>query len=480
MNTQTRTNRFNVTSATTLFAFLLAGLLAGCEGNHYEIELKPDGETLHRSLTTWRQKSQQGQVEITTFPEAELKQIAEAHHQPAPDAAHRKYDFVGDFVGATPNDVGGAGNFTYWKSEMGNVSLYTERFRGNDDLAAALDDRHNATDTLTKLMIGWFQREIGDDPQFNQLKKFIDTDLRRDLRNLSIYFWTAETMEIWRPTENADKKGWDDQGLLVRSARYLMERNYLTPAALPEFVQAFRDEDRERLLKFVRDLAAAKMGIPADAAAKRLTFLSDTERTAVSLKVYLETTDEYKAMLKAKQADDKQNVDESQAEAHELLTELIFRAAGIGFGGGDALQVKLNCTTQPFTTNGTWNEQTKQVVWSKNLPNRHEPPSLVLPTMLYANWSDPNESFQKAHFGRVILNGSQLAEYCLWREAIGNINGKEWDLFLTSLKPADDLLDRLDKFRFADQADTDPDTRKHKASTPRELISAALQGTDTK
>jgi hypothetical protein len=51
-------------------------------------------------------------------------------------------------------------------------------------------------------------------------------------------------------------------------------------------------------------------------------------------------------------------------------------------------------------------------------------------------WASPDASFQKEHFGRVILDGQELALYCLWQKCLTADEAKQWDEVLKTVRPA--------------------------------------------
>jgi hypothetical protein len=74
----------------------------------------------------------------------------------------------------------------------------------------------------------------------------------------------------------------------------------------------------------------------------------------------------------------------------------------------------------------------------------------------YAAWSEPEAAFQKEHFGRVILRGDELMSYCLWRAGLPARRIAEWDAFLSSLRPEENIQTKLDAFHFSDEAKAAP------------------------
>src|SRR5947209_20434698 len=91
-----------------------------------------------------------------------------------------------------PGDVGGGGSYLNLSNRLGNAAVYAERFRGDDDLTARMEKRSKAADQLTDLIIGWSERELGHEQNYRRLRHFLDSDFRRDLKNLSFYVWMLQ------------------------------------------------------------------------------------------------------------------------------------------------------------------------------------------------------------------------------------------------------------------------------------------------
>lgn len=112
------------------------------------------------------------------------------------------------------------------------------------------------------------------------------------------------------------------------------------------------------------------------------------------------------------------------------------------------INIQMSIPIQPFFTNGEWNENGMKVQWQEITIKDGDTESY--PDFCYAFWSLPDEGFQKAHFGKLILEGEDLAEYCLWRDCLSKNESKEWDEFISGLKPNDDLLETLESFGFSE------------------------------
>lgn len=194
-------------------------LLAGCDRDRYEIEMKADGDALQRKVTCWRDSDDKQQ----SLPPETLDQIGKSY--PKREKSGMKEVFTGRFSGATPEDVGGKGSFTRFTSPLGSAAAYVERFRGDDDLDGRFDRARRAADQLSDLIAGWLTAELGKEPGFDRLKTWLDGDLRKDLRNLSALSGTCQVVA------SVDKESAKE--FFVRAAQYLAERGYFAPQDIP-------------------------------------------------------------------------------------------------------------------------------------------------------------------------------------------------------------------------------------------------------
>jgi len=112
-----------------------------------------------------------------------------------------RYFVKGEFTNKLPDDVGGAGVYTCLTNSLGAAGFYVERFRGNDDLAGMTERRFKAAGQLTDLMIGWSQIELGRESGYEQLHEFLDVNVRRDLKNLSSYWWGRAGQQLQNQCE---------------------------------------------------------------------------------------------------------------------------------------------------------------------------------------------------------------------------------------------------------------------------------------
>ncbi len=443
---------------------LAALLLAGCVQDVYQIEITPEDGAFRRVVTCWRERGHDP-PELAPLPEEQLQRIEAAYDRRHTVDEGPKRRFEGRFENAMPDDVGGDGSYTRWTTSLGSLSYYVERFRGDDDLEADLAPRRKAADTLADLAVGWAESELAEQPGFGGLRDFLDHTLRRDLTNLGVYAWQAEAAKVYEEQVGEE--------FVVRFVQYLVERDYLGPRDVPAIYAAVGDDFRplaglvKRVL--VRELEADEP-VP-----KSLRWLSDPQRLKASFEEYVRTTDvyeEHQAEWRREHAEDPEQEPPEPADAIAQLRDhlLAHREAP---AAAAVVEVTLATEVEPLATNGQWDAEAGRVHWARRLA-RHR----ALPSVCFAAWSVPEGEAQKERFGKITLDGAELAQYVLWYEALPDDKGRQWDAFLDDLSPDDDLQRRLRRFRFDGEPEYRPDLPEDqqpesRADEPRRLI---LQG----
>lgn len=411
-------------------------LLAGCQDhNRYELELRPEGAEIVRTLTVWRMPENRG---TDRFPPAELKRIASLYPEEIPASAGR-HAFRARFGPKLPDDVGGSGTYHHTVTSLGSAAIYVERFRGNDDVETHIDERRRASDELTNLLMGWFQSELDRNPSFARIRTFLDRDFRHDLRNLS-HYWAMARVSRQREA-SLHEEYW------VRAAMYLVERDYFHLEDVPAAVHVEATNDAAQQVRFVIDLLSRKIS-PEDppAIAGSLAFLADTVRAEASLDAYLRSTPQFRsreqAWRRAQAADPSATPPDPKDIVLELVARLFFGLDLVS--QNDELRVALSVPLQPFASNGAYLSASNQVVWTASIGRGHE-----LPVLAYAAWSAPDVQFQEAHFGDTALTGEDLANYVAWHTGLGPRQREEWDEFLAQLRPGAGLSETVRGFAFS-------------------------------
>lgn len=452
----------------------MALVVTGCPRNQYFVELKPKGDVMQRTLTFYREdgvNTNTGLPNYQAFDAGELAAITALYPAPGLTNEGLRYIARGEFIKELPNDMGGAGSYTHLTNSLGEANLYVERFRGSDDLAGMTERRFEAADQLTDVLLGWSRMQLGGEPGYDQLHRFLDVDFRRDLKNLGAYCWEGQLAGNY--TTNADDE------LAVRFGQYLIEHGYLTINEVPAVFGEVEGDDSQALMHRVQRLVARKMGVPdTKPVPAALAFLGDEATMEKSLDKYLTGTDLYQARLKQWAEDKKQKPDLKQPEPSEVLNKPIGDLLEFDlFGQPDHLTVRLSLSTPPLHSNGRWDETLKQVIWESDIEGRTN--AEHFPFFCYANWVQPDDQFQKKHFGRVILAGDDLTHYCLWRGGQDEPHGAEWDAFVAGLKPDRELAGKIDAFRFADEPVREgtnvSETIASLSAYPRELLKTALK-----
>lgn len=422
-----------------LFLALLVVLVTGCPHDDYTVELKPVPGGVERTLTFYQAdgSNSNGVPNYQAFPSNELAAITALYPAGAVKQDGQKHVVTGEFAGVLPNDVGGAGSFTNFATSLGEAGFYLERFRGNDDLAGQTEKRFKAADQINDLIIGWSQAEFGRERGYAKLRKFLDKDFRQDLKNAGLYFWAGQVSAL--SGTNTEEE------FTARFGQYLYERGYLKLSDMPELYSAFNGVgDESALLRLIQRMVADKMGIPASGPLpKSFAVLNDSTAFEKSWENYLTKSDLYRAKVREWKEKKKTNPKLEAPKPDDVTGDLfgnLLEPFDIS-GGSDHLTVKLALNHVPDHSNGKW--QNGQVVWTADLDNNRP-----LPVLCYADWSNPDDQFQKTHFGNVILDGDDLTEYCLWQNGLYGNQAHEWDSFLANLQPADNLRERVEAFQF--------------------------------
>lgn len=450
-----------------LFAATTA-VVAGCgPSNHYEIEMRTDGASLERTLRLSRPGA-------TSLEKSEIDHLTAiyADRQFPPEVL--VHTFNGRFTHKTPDDVGGAGSLTTFDSQMGSLSAYVERFRGNDDQYAEIMERRKAVNQLVDLLVGWLDTESGDDEKLAALCTFLDGPFRSDVQNLVVLAWQFEMVAHYIEAEQAISE------CLLRLGQYLTERGYFEPDEVPRFFRVFHHPDLierdEHLLELVRTVLVSKAGLTDEQQLlDMLSVLADTDELQASFDRYVRSTEAYRELYEQWVQQRKAGIEEDEPTSSGMLDEMI----GVAFPRfkffevDDQLEVKLAVQTRPFLTNGQWDEETNRVTWNGEIEVRGETYH-DRPTVYYAFWSVPDTAFQKAHFGKVALEGSDLAQYCLWRNGLTEAEAAEWDPFLTGLSP-ESAEDQIEAFRFLSEKYKTAEESQSLADEPRQLIRNGLK-----
>ena len=469
-----------------------AAFVTGCPHNEYVVDLTPHEKVIERKLTFYREDGTDtnGVINYQTFPADELKAINALYPARGISSNGDRHVVVGEFTGALPHDIGGAGTYSNFTTSLGSAALYSERFRGNDDLATPIEEWLHTSDKIVDYVLGWSKLELGDEPNYQDLRRFLDTDFRRDVKNLGFYWWLGDIAANEKPQGREEH--------LVRMGQYLVEHGYLTAADLSALFRSFVVHDKDEFSPLIRHLVARKLGISeSQPRPKSFAFLRDTDAMEASWEKFLATTPEYRHLLGHWQR--------QQLLATWLNPAYLIRKTG-AFGGPrtnavppkpqptevlpnpssglvqihllettDVVTVNLSLPTPPLHSNGQWDSVGKKVTWQRNIENGTN--RAPLPAFFFATWAQTDEAFQMAHFGKVLISGDDLVNYSLWNAALTPREAKEWEALLAGLRPENAPLEKITVFHFSDEIT--PTGTNTQAAMPsaylRELFKATKQ-----
>ncbi len=413
---------------------LFAVALSGCPRyNHYELDLKPAGDSLEPQLTCWHVGDKE------PFPAGQLATAEQIYGQPPTTPAPGHFRFSGRFAGKTPQDVGGAGTYTTFNTPLGSITVYSERFRGNDDLVEQFEARGKAADRLAELITDWFETQMGGDPNWPQVRQFLAGDFHRDLNNLSLYFWFAQANAADDPLlAKTTKNDAEELASFVkgsaRIAQYLSEHGYVEPEEFFAWAKAVSDNITDSLVtKQVQNVVAKKAGLGDEqAVAHSLGFLSDLTQVIASWKMFLERTPEYDALLRNWEEQKKTQPNAERPIPGIVLWNIV--SEGLLrwklLPNSDEINLELATGQRPFASNGQWDEQGQRIRWFQPIDE-----GSGLPTHCYAVWSTPDAMFQTEHFGKLLLRDRALAEYVATYLVLTDEEKAEWDGFIAGLSP---------------------------------------------
>ena len=449
----------------------------GCDNDVYEIQLRPRKQLIYRKLTVWHggydtdKSGLQKKRVKSLLPKEKLEELTIVYGTQPTLGPKDISVFEGEFSREMPNDVGGFGSYTYLPTAMGSATLYMERFGGDIDIAGNIESGFKAADLLTDILIGWLGKQFGSQPEWPKLRRFLDNQFRNDLKNISAYFWTITN----QPSHFKLK---EDSGLtnpiienFMRLGAYMIERGYIEPAEIKSLFETLSRKPNPELNLILIDILGEKVGLEDKLFIGEVAgVLSSMKEPASSLETYL-TESEFGEKLQVATetfydpSDEPTNVELLGTVASNIL----FHSGGPATRG-KVVRVTLALPSKPEITNGRWDAKTSKLHWpATNLPNN----PTNWPVFIFATWSETDESFQKAHFGKVVLKNNRLFDYCIWKQGLPAQRATQFDEFIVSLTPDETLTQRLESFHFEGEPTTAPAGEPGKAPPKPYELSAA-------
>lgn len=420
---------------------VLAACAISCETDIYEIKMTPRNDVMVRELTAYRAgeggPASQPATQPQKLDDAKLEPLVKAYGKSVSKPEDARQVFVGEFKGRMPQDIGGYGTYKRIPSDLGAACLYVEQFRGSDKPAARLDEIGKGIDNGVDLLIGWFEAELGKEKGFDQLRTYLDKDIRSMLHDVKLYYYfgSANPQAASQPFGNE---------LWVRTAVRVMQADLIELQALVELVGSgsMSDQALQKALAMAQRKAAEKMGVPADKPVPAsLAFLGDFDKAKASLEKYARTTKywpEYakavakeraEAATRTSQPSPAPSTTQASQPAESLDGFLNYRLSGHlaeavagSTGATENLKLAMELPVKPVKTNGDWDG--KAVVWTFTLSGSD---SLAWPRLAYAAWAQPDKKEQERLFGQVVLDGENLLDYVAKRTGMSKEQSAAWE-----------------------------------------------------
>jgi len=414
-----------------IFLFFLG--FAGCVETTYRVELIPKQETMARRLVIDSNTKNAGTGE-PKIADQEKERIEEIYQDKLKLNDEREFAIVGTFVLEMPDDVGGAGSHSYLESPMGSVSYYSERFRGDFNFAGTIRNRERDLNEVVDLLVQWAALTLGESEQGHQLRKWIDTNLRRDLKNLMLLAWSHRiAVDLGGKVDPASS--------LAHAMQFLVEHGYVVMQDVPTLSRQIRNGNAEELVSWITSTVMRQAGIrPGDGDQpdddRLRSMLQHPNELLRSLRAFLRDTSLYEE-LQATRSED-------STDPLWVLTKPVWRELYVTpiKSPRANLEVTLQTNSEPFETNGQYDPESNETHWQSSLHGR------CIPMLVFATWANPDEAFQIDKLGKVLLKDAKLAEYIVWYRGLEINERQQWDSLFESEESPEARRKRIADFTF--------------------------------
>ncbi|HEY3244262.1 MAG TPA: hypothetical protein VGM03_13025 [Phycisphaerae bacterium] len=386
-------------------SFIVIALI-GCERERFEVLMQrlPDGR-VRRAITIWTENEDK----VVATSDTVLARYRAIYGEPLVRDAE-KYTFATIINTDWPKDIRGDGaenhgSFSVLSSPMGKSAVYLERLPGMTSPRDLVRNQQQLADLTVRALAAYVQQQPGLVRQCQPLVRFLDSELRADLENVALNSWLGHV------------GGAKDDQVLLPTFSYLLEHGYADVGD----VCALAEYDTQILLRRALRKIAAVLGTSVDALPPELARLKDPKALRVALQ---------------------QGLAAIGSSDEELAALMGGSLAGSGSSGDISGIVTWRFEEKPVTTNGKRDELAGELRWTARGTAASE-----LPQVLLAVWAQPDEAFQQAHFGSVILS-EHLPAFNAWFNSLSPAESARWEEFVATLHPDSDLDERLENFRF--------------------------------
>lgn len=405
---------------------LLASCVLGCKYRQFKIVMSFDDKGgVVREIDVSLREGEGDDSDLTK--DSMVLRLAAIYGEPISADAHsngRKYRKT--FPGKLPQDIefGGFTNFgalAMEESPLGRSVFYSERMPGPTHWKEILDLFEKLIDSGFRALVAGLEKDEelkGRPDELKRLTEFVRGKFRADFTDAVLEYWLGH-VQLKGTNQHAlsfEQKQKLEATVELKTNHLLLERGYIT--SLTE-ITGFGSRDTLRVVvrRFLREMGPSAVKSPP-------RLFSEWLEDSASFDKFL--------------SDGFSVIGVSQDGLKESMPSLFPLELGDSASG----TVKWRTKVAPDVTNGVWDQTKGELTWEYSAENGPVPTAL-----LWALWNEPDEKFQRRHFGRVLIR-KELGRYNQWYLALDPAMKKEWDRFMLAL-PADNSLARqLNAFEF--------------------------------
>lgn len=402
---------------TTAAMGLLA--IAACDELRYDVSMRwlPNGQATREVRYSLFRDGKPAAVESIPEP------LEKLYGKPTARDDH-SVTLAGPVGGMIPADVRAAqlenaGVVAVQTSPMGATRIYRERAPGSTQsgrVAAAIEKVIDTTISAWVAYAGASPTLVENRDRLAALEAFLRGTVRDDARDLAFMLW-LDGNRVSSNSRRVEGGESDDDAMRHRTLLFLQERGYLsadpsqgaTTLADGQLLEAAF----EGLLRRIDGLLGAPADGPVSPGLARL--LQPDELTAAF-------------------NDGLCRIGLTREQYDELVAEP-FRPSSSG--NSLTLTVRWVDAVKPSKTNGQWDQASRTLTFVSRAVD-----APMLPDVMYAEWSEPDEGAQRARFGSVLLR-DRLVEYNGWYARLSAGARERWDAAMGKLDPARPLEPQL-------------------------------------
>lgn len=411
-------------------AFVLLALLTlcllGCKDRRFKIVMSFDDKGgVVREIDISLREGEGEDSDLTK--DSMVSRLAEIYGEAiSADSNSNGRKYRKTFPGKLPQDIefGRFTNFgalTMEESPLGRSAFYSERMPGPTHWKEILDLFERLIDSGFRALVAGLEKDEelkGRPDELKRLTEFVRGKFRADFTDAVLEYWLGH-VQLKGTNQHApsfEQKHKLEATVELKTNHLLLERGYIT--SLTE-ITGFGSRDTLRVVvrRFLREMGPSAVKSPP--------------------RLFTQWLDDYSAFDRFLK-DGFAVIGVTQEQFEDSMPSLFPLELGDSTSGTVTWRTK----AAPETTNGVWDPTKGELTWECSAENGPVPTAL-----LWALWNEPDEKFQRRHFGRVLIQ-SELRSYNGWYLALDPAMKKEWDRFLLSLPGDASLARQLKAFEF--------------------------------